>query len=316
MKKSKTKVTQDIRILIISLVLSGILFVIGLFSRDLGVLANSVILSTFVVAAPQLLLRYQRFRVLKDMESKMPTFLRDLSESANSGMPFHKTIQMAARNEYGKLSKEVKKMSNQISWGMTLDKVLNLFANRVKKSKRLFTSVKLIRESYMSGGDVSATLDSVADDASILEDADKERKSILSQYVVLMYAISLIFIVIVVAINKLLVPLFNIGTTTAGSDNPIGLTNPCEVCTGFECSICSLFQGTAQYMFGMDPRNIGSYYAPLFFFMAMTQAVFSGLVAGQIAENSITAGIKHSLILTGLALGAFFFLVRLGFMGV
>jgi hypothetical protein len=66
----------------------------------------------------------------------------------------------------------------------------------------------------------------------------------------------------------------------------------------------------------MDPRNIGSYYAPLFFFMAMTQAVFSGLVAGQIAENSITAGIKHSLILTGLALGAFFFLVRLGFMGV
>jgi len=299
---------------LITLVASFMLILIGVLSRDVGVVGNFVIISTFVIFAPQLLLRYEAFRDLKDMEERFPTFLRDLTENIRSGMPFHTAIRLTAKSQYGKLSREIKKMSDQISWGMTLDRVLNQFADRVKKSKRLFTSIKIIRESYLSGGDVVATLESIADNSTMLEESEKEKKSMLNQYVVLMYAISLIFIAIVVSINRLLVPIFDISTPEVAET--IGLSNPCDTCVDFTCSVCSLFQGTAYYVFSLDPSGIASYYTSLFFFMSLIQSLFSGLVAGQISENSVTAGIKHSLILVAITFGSFSILVRLGVLGV
>ncbi len=45
------------------------------------------------------------------------------------------------------------------------------------------------------------------------------------------------------------------------------------------------------------PGDPGAYYKSLFLVMIVIQAVFSGLIAGQIASDSVTAGGKHSLIL-------------------
>ncbi|MFN6992553.1 MAG: hypothetical protein ACK4MM_07540 [Fervidobacterium sp.] len=53
----------------------------------------------------------------------------------------------------------------------------------------------------------------------------------------------------------------------------------------------------------------------LFFSMVIVQAICGGLVAGQISEGSIKAGIKHSLILLVVTFGIFFILVRVGLLG-
>lgn len=310
------KLTKEVKYLTISVAISAVLISIGILSRDPGVLGNVWILSTFIVATPQLLFRYTKYRELKEMEQRFPTFLRDLTESISSGMPFHKSIQSASKTDYGKLSKEIKKMSNQISWGMTVDKVLNQFRDRVKRSKRLYTTIGILRESYLSGGNIISILESIADDVTMLEESDKERRSILNQYVILMYAVCIIFIVIAVAINRLLLPIFS-STPGAGlAGGPLSLTSPCDECTDVNCNICSLFEGTAQYVFSIEPKTIGAYYTSLFFFMSLIVAIFSGLVAGQIAENSVTAGIKHSLILVAITFGAFSILIRTGFMGI
>lgn len=198
---------------------------------------------------------------------------------------------------------------------MTIDKVLDQFAERMKSSKRISSSIRIIRESYNSGGEVTSILDSVADNVTVLGDTEKEKKSMLSQYVLMMYAISFVFLGIVIAINRLLVPIFQV-TETQGVGEQIGLINPCLSCEDFTCNICDLFQGTSQNIFSLDPSKIGSYYTSLFFFMAIIQAAFSGLVAGQISENSITAGIKHSVILVSAIFGAFSIMVRLGMLGV
>lgn len=311
------KLSNERKILLISLAVAGSLIPIGIISGDPGILGNSMILSTFVVAAPQLLLRYKKYRELKEIEEKFPDFLRDMIESLRSGVPFHKAIIDSSRVEYGELSKEVKKMADQLSWGVPLDKVLNMFAERVKRSRRLFTSVKIIRESHLSGGDVVSTLESVAENSIMLEESQKEKRSLLNQYVVIMYAISLIFIAIVAAINNLMIPIFKIPTGGGGGGAfGLGLTNPCDACGGFGCNICDLFEQTAVNLFSIEPGTIGSYYTSLFFFMSLIQSIFSGLVAGQISENSIMAGAKHSLILSGITIGAFSILVRLGFLGV
>lgn len=311
----KIEFSREVKIFLITSFVSLILLSIGIISNDIGVLGNMALISTFIIATPQLLFRYEKYRELKEIEEKFPLFLHDLTESIRSGMPFHKAIMATSKLEYGSLSKEIKKINYQLSWGMTLDKVLDKFADRVKKSKRLYAAIKIIKESHVSGGNVVSMLESIADGSTMLEDSERERRSLLNQYVLLMYAISLIFIGIVASINKLLIPIFSTaGQATLGE--VVGLVNPCSACAGITCNICTIFEGTARYVFSLDPTNIGSYYISLFFLMALIQSTFSGLVAGQISENSITAGIKHSLILVGITFGAFSILVRLGFLGV
>jgi flagellar protein FlaJ len=294
---------------------SSALISLSSLTRDIGIVGNAIILSTFAIATPQFFISYQSYRDLKEMEEKFPLFLRDLIENLRSGIAFHKTIIASSKINYGKLSEEVKKVAHQLTWGIPLDKALNQFATRLKNSKRLYTSIKIIRESFVSGGDVVSTLESVADNATLLQDSEKEKKSLLDQYVVLMYAISMIFIVIVVMINRLLIPIFQVSSESLVGGG-IGLANPCDSCAGFTCNVCGLFEGTSQIYFSINPSTAASYYTSLFFYMALVQSLFSGLVAGQISENSIIAGLKHSLILVGITMGSFSILVKLKLMGV
>jgi len=300
------------QILLITIGISAMLIAIGIITSDTGIIGNAIILSTFLIATPILYVRYKRFREFKEMEENFPNFLRDLIESLRAGLPLHKAVISASKISYGTLSKEVNKMANQLSWGMSVDKVLNQFAQRVKDSKRMTSSVQVILQSYLSGGDVTSTLDSVADSQLILIETEKEKTSTLSQYVIVMYAISLVFIGIVVAVNKLMVPIF--GLSQQGAE--FGLSNPCDACSGLECSVCSMFKATSGNVFGLDPDSIGSYYTALFFFMSIMQAIFSGLVAGEISEGSVIAGARHSLILASITFGVFSILVRLGVLGI
>jgi len=307
MKKFTTK-----QILLITIGVSLILITIGIITSDAGIIGNAVILSTFIIATPILYLRYKRFREFKEMEEKFPNFLRDLIESLRAGLPLHKAIISASKINYGTLSKEVNKMANQLSWDMPIDKVLNQFSQRMKDSKRMTSGIQIILQSYLSGGDVVSTMDSVADSQLTLIETEKEKSSSLSQYVIVMYAISFIFIGIVIAVNKLMVPIF--GLSQEGSE--FGLLNPCDGCAGLECSVCSLFKTTSGNVFGLDPTSIGAYYTALFFFMSIMQSIFSGLVAGQISEGSLVAGARHSMILASITFGVFSIFVRLGLLGV
>ena len=54
------------------------------------------------------------------------------------------------------------------------------------------------------------------------------------------------------------------------------------------------------------------YYNALFLIMVVVQGIFTGLVAGQIGENSIVAGFKHSLIMTFSGFGILMILFQTG----
>jgi flagellar protein FlaJ len=307
----KIEIDLEKKILIISLVISILIISLGVITLNVGVIANGIIISVFMIFLPLILFRYQKLKSLKEYEEKFPLFIRDVSESVTSGMAFHQAIIVSSRLDYGRLSKEVKKMANQISWGIPVDKVLDQFTERVKKSKRLYMGLKTLRESYLTGGDVISTLDSVAENLSILDDAQKERSSLLNQYVILMYAISFIFLGILVSINKLMIPIFQI--SSMDGSQALGISNPCEGNPNIICSIYTL----PSYLFMIkDPSGIGAYYTSIFFFMSIIVAISCGLVAGQISENSITAGLKHSVLMTVGIVGAMLFLKYIGLLGV
>ncbi len=309
-----SNLSKDMKTLIVSLIISLVLILSAIFSKNYGILANSILLSTFIVAIPQFIFIYERYVDLKEMEEKFPLFMRDVIEMLSSGMPLHKSILSVSEFDYGKLSPEIRKMANQLSWGVPLETVLEQFATRTKRSKRLYTSVKTVREAHLSGGDVILTLETITENSNVLSDTEKERKSLLNQYVLLMYAISFVFIGIVVAINNLMMPIFEISSRSA---TEFGIGNPCELVNyGTMDAICSIYKGTSSMLFSIDPTSISAYYVALFFYMSIIQSIFSGLVAGQIGENSVRAGIKHSLVMLSITFGTFYLMIYFGLMGV
>ncbi len=306
----------NLKFLLISFLISGFLLLIAIATHDIGAIGNAVILSAFIIITPQIVISYKKFREIKEMEEKFPSFLRDLTEAIKSGLPLSKAIQSVKNVNYGRLSKEVRKMANQISWGIPVEKVLRQFAERVKKSKQLPIAVDIIIETYRAGGDIASTLDSVAESLVMLQEAERERRMMLNQYVTIMYAVSLIFIGIVAGINRFLTPIFKVTAATTGSQ--ITMINPCENCipyvtpTTIPCFICHIYQTISKTLFSIPETSPSSYYISLFFVTAMVQALFAGLIIGVISEGSTAAGFKHSLILAALVFGSFSILIRLG----
>ena len=313
----KVHLAGEKKVLLITISISLILLFLGIISGDRTVLGPIIILSIILVATPQLILSYFEYRRIKEIELRFPEFLRDLVEATRAGLPLHKAIILVSHNDYGPLSKEVKKMANQLSWNISLLKVLEGLQKRLKRSTTLSKIIRVMIETYKSGGKVDETLASLSNTLTILQDTQKERESVLKQYVIAMYVISIIFIVIVVAINKLLVPIFE---SMAMGAAPLGgsVSNPCSVCLGrggITCGPCNLYFGVCSF-FGVETSKTSCYYLALFFCMSIVQAITGGLVAGQIGEASVKAGIKHSLLLFFLTIGVYFIFIKFGLIGV
>jgi flagellar protein FlaJ len=304
-------------VVLIAISITAFLIILGLLSPDektrIGVISNAFILFAFMLILPLIFLRYQREKAIREMEEKMPAFLRDLVEALNSGLPFHQAIIASSKLDYGELSKEIKKMANQISWGMPVNKALDQFIDRVKSSKKLYMSLKILRESYFTGGDVVSTLNSLADNLTQLNEVEREKGGILNQYVILIYAIVFIFVAILVAVNRLMIPIFKVSEMPGGGEIAV-FKSPCSESSNFICEIMAI---PAQYLFGIeDPKGIGGYYVSIFFYMSTIIAIACGMVVGEIREGSTIAGLKHSVILTVAVWGILLLLKIFNFLGV
>jgi len=315
----KISLSKERKVLLTCILISSFLLLFGIISGNRGVLGNVIILSVFMIITPQLIFNYIAYNNLREMESKFPNFLRDLVEATRAGLPLHKAIIFVSHANYGALTPEIRKMANQLTWNVNILKVFEQAKERLKKSKTLTKILRIIIETYKSGGSVDSTLNALSNTLITIQDTEKERRSTLNQYVMAMYVISFIFIGVVVAINRLMVPIFQSMSTSAVAGEQIisFVGNPCTTCyavSDVSCLPCNIYFNVCS-IFGIQSTEISCYYLALFFSVSVVQAIAGGLVAGQIGEGSIIAGTKHSLILLAITFGAFFILVNLGFIG-
>ncbi|MCK4496603.1 MAG: type II secretion system F family protein [Candidatus Aenigmarchaeota archaeon] len=301
------------KIIIIPSCVSIALILSGLFLGDVGVLGNLIIISIFITITPYFVYRYSKFLWLKAIENQFPNLVRDLADSARSGMSMPEAIKIATRANYGKLTEEVKKMNNRLSWGTPFLRVLEIFGDKLKDSKLITEELKIIRQSYESGGDIPSTLDSVSKDMLMVKEAEAERSSMVKQHILLMYGIFFMFLGIAVMIVNVMVPMIESQPGAAqGGALGFSFVNPCE---GMKMFPCDLFSGIGS-MFGVPPTAVASYYIALFFSVIIIQGLCIGLITGQLGEGSIIAGTKHSLIMVFSAFGIFLFLAKVGFLPI
>ncbi len=300
------------KVIILPSCISIALILSGLFLGDVGVLGNLIIISIFITITPYFVYRYSKFLWVKSIEAQFPNLVRDLADSARSGMSMPEAIKIATKANYGKLTDEVKSMSNRLSWGTPFLRVLEIFGDKVKDSKLITEELNIIKQSYESGGDIPSTLDSVSKDMLMVKEAEAERSSMVKQHILLMYGIFFMFLGIAVLIVNVMVPMIEAQPGMQGGALGFSFVNPCE---GMNMFPCDFFAGIGS-MFGVPPAAVASYYISLFFSVIIMQGLCIGLITGQLGEGSVIAGTKHSLIMVFSSFGIFLFLAKVGFLPV
>ena len=125
------------------------------------------------------------------------------------------------------------------------------------------------------GGEITAILRTLAEDLRKLKNLEEERKSKLSVYTATIYVIFLLLLGIMVMLTATLAPAIP-KIQVAGQ----------------------LFKSGGSGLTETDFRT-------LLFHVSLIEAFFAGLIAGQMGEGSISAGLKHSIVLVGVTLLAF-----------
>ncbi len=84
----------------------------------------AIAISLFVATFPAAIV-YMRLNSKKvGMEAGVASFLRDLTEVRKTGLSPEKCIESLSKRDYGVFSKELRKISSEISWGIPLKKVI------------------------------------------------------------------------------------------------------------------------------------------------------------------------------------------------
>ena len=128
-------------------------------------------------------------------------------------------------------------------------------------------------------GDIGEVLNIAARDAAISENLKRERRSEMFIYTAIVYLVFIVFLFVVAVIDtQFLSALAELNTLTAGdlagSPVPIGST---PIIT----------------------------FERLLYHGCLIQALFSGLIAGQMGEASLRAGVKHAAVMLIIALVVF-----------
>lgn len=268
---------SDRRILIISIIAGLSIFFGGLALGNFEtiMIAYLGIAALMIVIFPYSIIVYLKVKKEKIMEDFFPQFLRDIAEAKRAGMTIPKGIELSAETDYGPLTPEIKRVRNLLSWGIPFPEAMKLLSSRIKYSSYIRRGLAILLEAYFSGGKIADTMEAVGDSTRMLKEVEKERESTLQQQLVIVYMIHFIFIGILVALYRILIPLLNL----QGGGG------------------ASLISGL-----GASESPPLEFYKLLFFLSMTIQSFCNGLVAGVTKEGSITAGIKHAGIMVTIAL--------------
>lgn len=252
------------------------LFFIGtnFFSLFIGIGIISIVF-------PFIFLIIQEVNEAAKKEEMFLEFTRNLVESVNSGNPINQSIINMGKKQFGVLTPNIRKLSNQIVAGVPLTFALKVFANDVNNPV-VSRALTLIGQAEKAGGNIGEILESVADAVSTSNRLKKERKAMISSLIVEAYIIFIVFIGIILIVQFKILPMLS------------GVQVAQDVTT-------ALSTGGSGSASDLTSESLSS----TFLALLLVQGFFSGLATGKLAERSLKAGLKHSFILMVIAFLSF-----------
>ncbi len=275
-----------LKILIPSLLMAIVAGIIGIIlympTGNVIILFNAIILAISVALIPSGIYDYIQNKRIREIENRLPDFLRDVAEASRFGMTLADAIVSASKGRYGILTNEIRKMAYQIQWGVPVGVALESFLSRASTplTKRI---VSTIIKSNEAGGNVSDVLNMVANYSREVQQLNKEKFSQLSSYTVVLLIAFGVFLVTILILNVQFFPqMIKAGQSVTGSaSNNIASINVSIIPT-----VKLIFAGAI-----------------------IVHAVGDGLMAGVLRDGRFESGF---LTAAALAIGGYLFLLMLG----
>jgi len=231
-----------------------------------------LLLAVLITVFPSAVLDYVDYRWKRSVDEHLPDLFRTLVQAQQTGMPLPQALEEASKRKYGPLTEELKKMVAQMSWGTSFEKALQSFGERVGTTL-VGSAVPLVVEASRSGGQVEKVFAPTGKFIQSTLTMEKERRTQTRPYVAIIYVAFFVFLFTIILLFKTLF----VQATEIPTLGSIVLTSK-------------------------EARR-------LFFHMSVIQAFFGGLVAGKMGEGTVSAGLKHSVILLASGYLALKFLI-------
>ncbi|MGC8656109.1 MAG: type II secretion system F family protein [Thermoplasmata archaeon] len=275
-----------LKILIPSLLIAIVAGIIGIIlyipNGNVIILFNAIIMAISIALIPPGIYDYIRNKRIREIENRLPDFLRDVAEASRFGMTLADAVVSASKGRYGILTNEIRKMAYQIEWGVPVGVALESFLSRASTplTKRI---VSTIIKSNEAGGNVSDVLNMVANYSREVQQLNKEKFSQLSSYTVVLLIAYGVFLVTILILNVQFFPqMIKAGQSATGSvSNNIASINVSIIPT-----VKLIFAGAI-----------------------IVHAVGDGLMAGVLKDGRFESGF---LTAAALAIGGYLFLLMLG----
>ena len=259
---------------IVFLLLSGFLGMLPGFPTFAD-LPTSISAALVVMCTPPAIVHSKIARRKAEIEKGIANFLRDLTEIRKTGMAPEKCIESLSKRRYGAFSKELEKISSQLSWGIPVKQVFQEFMKRTK-SWLSQVVVFLLVEAIDVGGGTIGMMESLTRFNNMTQDVEKEKRMNSRPYIIMPY-----FAAVMLMATTIMLLMF-LGKTVSLANTGMG---------------AQVDLASVSMMFSLS---------------VIVHVFMIGLVAGKIGEESIAAGFKHSALLVVLALVASIVIPKIG----
>ena len=296
-KRIPTKLRNDLTVYGLSSVLGlagGTLLVLSLLGRidgwgpfqGQGLQMDLIAFTIIGTAGPIGIYLHRQDKRVDGIEARLPDFLSDLAETRRAGLTMAASLHSCALSDYGPLSSEVKKMSQQVGWGVSFNDALAQFAERVKTSL-VQRSTSLIIEASRTGGSVAEILKAAAKDAAEIKGLENDRRVQMLTYLIVIYVVFGVFLLVIAVLDGQFVPEVLAANEAAANNSKLG----------------------ADAAFGnQNPVEFSSIHFA-YFLGAMVQSVGNGIMGGVLSEGQIRSGFRHAALMAGISWLTFRFLL-------
>jgi flagellar protein FlaJ len=234
---------------------------------------NYFIIFISIVLIPFIIFYEIRAWRMRKIDEKIPDLLRNLSNLNGSGILFSNSLKLMAESKMGILTKELKKLKEDMSWGTSTSRVLMKLGNNIKTSTSSRVLHTLIKANE-STSDLKNVLLVTSEQVKSEEELKKERSSDMAVYVVTIYVAFFVFVFIVYILVLYFFPQ-NVSFTRSSQE--------------------IWYAGIGNESFNIKE------YTMLMFHSTLIQAFVSGLVAGKMGQGSVCMGLKHSVSMIMIA---------------
>ncbi|KAF1077225.1 type II secretion system F family protein [Methanogenium sp. MK-MG] len=247
------------------------------FELYLNVVDDHLIIALLIVLVPYAVLFELWRRKVRGIEKSIPEFLSRLSGINRVGLTPARAIAVLEKTNLGLISYEIHRIKRDLDWGGLFSDALVRFEHRVQTAA-IARNVTLITKASEMTGDIAEILSIAANDARMSETLKRERLADMITYIIVIYLAFGVFVFVVVVLDwNFLSVLRDMGAGESLKDLPSSMLAITEA-------------GTLIII------------SRLLFHACLINAIFSGLIAGQMGEGSLPAGVKHTVIMLVISL--------------